>query len=66
MAVLEILTSQVIAENAFYMIYEIHLKEGPRKFETNFMEISAPFEIPVNFYVFYRLGDETYFRSGGL
>ena len=24
---------KAIAENAFYMIYEIHLKEGPRKFE---------------------------------
>ena len=40
------LISKEIAGNVFYMIYEIHLKEGPRKFEMNFMEISAPFRDP--------------------
>ena len=58
--------SKEIAGIAFYRIYGIHLKEGPRKFKTNFMKISAPFEYPVNFYLFYRLGDETCFRSGEL
>ena len=46
---LEIWPVKEIAGNAFYMIYEIHLKEGPCKFKMNFMEISAPFEIPIVF-----------------
>ena len=49
-----------------YMIYEFQLKESPRKLRWIYGNLCSLLRSQLNLYVFYRLGDETCFRSGGL